>query len=235
MGEDGTFSIVVDPAALINDVIAAISNARGINRGTICLYLGGEESALDGRRPFAQLMADADATQLFMLLKHQEWKLLSRQFCAQGGFFSRGERSLNVEDENSPLYLDLAIDYDRYRDPQGRLQLKMVWPSLSDFTKDRRLVKDSMTWFQISTPLEASVSGYAAVDIPYPGPRDKAFGGVELSQGGAAESCIIDGNAGRWNWHYAVASVVKWGAGMPGPIANGKEYAVDKTELWVHT
>merc|ERR1712187_105972 len=117
------------------------------------------------------------------------------------GLFSMGQITMNTTQPEASLYLDLDIDYDTYRDCEGRLVFMIVWPSLADDTKDERLVQNFMVWSQMSTPLQP-IRGYEPLSVPYPGPNDKAFGGVSCSK---SRTCaILDGNTAVWNWHYAM-------------------------------
>eukprot|EP00927_Polykrikos_kofoidii_P050881 TRINITY_DN4472_c0_g1_i3.p1 TRINITY_DN4472_c0_g1~~TRINITY_DN4472_c0_g1_i3.p1 ORF type:complete len:252 (+),score=39.11 TRINITY_DN4472_c0_g1_i3:73-828(+) len=162
------------------------------------------------------------------VIRDFSWKLLTRHTHGHG-FFAGGERTKSRDDPEAPLFADLEIDYDPYRDDMGRLVFKIVWPSLVEDTRDERLEQNYMAWSQSSTPLEP-ICGYEPLSVPYPGPRHLAFGGVAPSRCGSA---VVDGNTAVWNWHYAMATVETWGGGIPGPIANGREYAVQQVELWI--
>lgn len=122
------------------------------------------------------------------------------------------------------------FDFDEYRDSSDNLYFLMYWPGLQKMNPSK-LFAEGMIWSQMSLPTATKVQGYKAIFVPYPGPGNKDFGGLERSSSSAP--CAIDGNAGIWNWHYAVGTTKKWGQGIPGPIAHGKEYSVHCVELYI--
>eukprot|EP01083_Nonionella_stella_P050690 134738_1 len=165
-----------------------------------------------------------------------QWILLARQDLTgkNGGYFaSKSEVTKNVDaDINTvKLYANLKINYDEYRDYDGNLFFMIVWPGLSNSGNVAKLFVEGMIWSQTSIPTARQVENYKAIFVPYPGPGNKDFGGIEKSN--KSSPSVIDGNAGISNYHYAVGTTQRWSTGIPGPIAHGIEYAVSSVELYV--
>eukprot|EP01083_Nonionella_stella_P132342 402338_1 len=143
-----------------------------------------------------------------------QWILLARQDLTgkNGGYFaSKSEVTKNVDaDINTvKLYANLKINYDEYRDYDGNLFFMIVWPGLSNSGNVAKLFVEGMIWSQTSIPTARQVENYKAIFVPYPGDGKRDFGGIEKSN--YSTPSMIDGNAGIWNWHYAVGSTNKWG------------------------
>jgi hypothetical protein len=68
MGDDGTFPVEVEESCSINSLKAAISESRNIARRAIALFADGGDVELDGRLSVASCLAEADATELYMML-----------------------------------------------------------------------------------------------------------------------------------------------------------------------
>jgi hypothetical protein len=76
MGADGTFEVMVKRDALVDDLVVAIEESRGISRLAIVLFLAGDEDPLAGQCPVAERMAGTGATELYMLLKKSGRQIL---------------------------------------------------------------------------------------------------------------------------------------------------------------
>lgn len=180
-------------------------------------------------------------------LQLKESQLICRQDAEAGGFFRpEALRDLTVGDSpDSPLYLNLDVDWNQWRGADGQLKFRVVWPTLIEDTGDRSLKQNHMEWSQTSTPME-QIQGYRAIDVPYPGDRmvrsNAMFGGV-MCRGRYVQngSCILHGNAGGGNWWWCFGACHPTRAGnplgrrnlFPGPIANGRVQAVRRVELWL--
>merc|ERR1712061_552405 len=99
---------------------------------------------------------------------HPPWKLLTRHRVSEGMFLP-GEVTKNRCDLEAALFADLDINYDSFRDDDGKLLLKIVWPAFASDTDDPRLEQNHMIWSQGSTPLQSSIKDYEPISIPYPG------------------------------------------------------------------
>ena len=71
MGADGTFEVMLKRDALVDDLVVAIGESRGIAnaRQAVAVFVAGDEDPLSGTQPVAARMADAGASELFMLLR----------------------------------------------------------------------------------------------------------------------------------------------------------------------
>eukprot|EP00927_Polykrikos_kofoidii_P050885 TRINITY_DN4472_c0_g2_i1.p1 TRINITY_DN4472_c0_g2~~TRINITY_DN4472_c0_g2_i1.p1 ORF type:complete len:287 (+),score=46.99 TRINITY_DN4472_c0_g2_i1:72-932(+) len=156
------------------------------------------------------------------LIRDCSWKLLTRHTHSYHFFDMAGICTKNADNPEALLFADLEIDYDPFRDNMGRLVFKMVWPSLVEDTGDERLEQNYIAWSQSSTPLER-ICGYEPLSVPYPGPRDEAFGGVAPS--------LVYGEFRHYQ--YSSLKPETWWKGIRGPIANGRQYVVQQVELWI--
>ena len=71
MGADGTFEVTVKRDALVDDLVDAIAESRGIvnARRLVAVHVAGEAEPLAGTQSVAGRMAEAGVGELFMLLR----------------------------------------------------------------------------------------------------------------------------------------------------------------------
>ncbi len=70
MGADGTFEVTVKRDALVDDLVDAIAESRGVAnaRRLVAVHVAGEAEPLAGTQSVAGRMAEAGVSELFMLL-----------------------------------------------------------------------------------------------------------------------------------------------------------------------
>ena len=145
------------------------------------------------------------------------WELIFRQ--TAGFYQSKDAWRLHNEDDPTNDNYSILENLEDYRDDDGKLHFKLVWPQSSTYTGNQE-------WKQTSNPVSATsggVSGYEAIDINY---TSQMWGGLEYNTGG---SSLLDGSVNHGHWYYAVGSTGSWGAGIPGPESPGET----RVELYV--
>ena len=145
----------------------------------------------------------------------EEWTTLLRQDAEAAGYFPRGRYTRHGEAEGAAhLYLNLEVDWRRYRRGDSLLELRLSFPrGACDGTPIRDVV-----WRQRSLPGSVgAVEGYEAVDVPYATFEGAAFAGLSRGTDGR---CVLDaGFEGAYGVgaHAAVGDA----CGLEGPDARG--------------
>ena len=87
MGADGTFEVTVKRDALVDDLVDAIAESRGIAnaRRLVAVHVAGEAEPLAGTQSVAGRMADAGASELFMLLRACDDRRVLEEIYNRGG------------------------------------------------------------------------------------------------------------------------------------------------------
>jgi hypothetical protein len=87
MGADGTFEVTVKRDALVDDLVDAIAESRGIAnaRRLVAVHVAGEAEPLAGTQSVAGRMADAGVSELFMLLRACDDRRVLEEIYNRGG------------------------------------------------------------------------------------------------------------------------------------------------------
>lgn len=107
--------------------------------------------------------------------------------------------SSNSADPASGKYSILGLL--EYLKKDGKFTFMIRWSNNTEFN----------VWSQTSNPLTEAISGYNAINVMF---TDRNWGGLEK---GNQTHSYIDGSVGVSGWYYAVASIVPWQGGIPGP------------------
>ena len=87
MGADGTFEVTVKRDALVDDLVDAIAQSRGIAnaRRLVAVHVAGEAEPLAGTQSVAGRMAEAGVSELFMLLRACDDRRVLEEIYNRGG------------------------------------------------------------------------------------------------------------------------------------------------------
>eukprot|EP01084_Bolivina_argentea_P205773 351465_1 len=160
------------------------------------------------------------------------WTLLFKQKLVKDNdkndecFFENGVFTKNFGNPNAGLYSILdSINYDLYRDNNGKLVFLMLWPNITRINEKCQC--QGMIWYQKSTPMNKKVRGYQQIMVPYPGNTKIEFCGISQS----IRKCLLDGSTKGW---YAIGATTDWrDKCIPGPIVFGNGVEVKHTEFYV--
>merc|ERR1719421_1137703 len=136
--------------------------------------------------------------------------------------------------------MNLAQDYNQFRDVDGKMTLKLVYPEFANtqlFPKGNG--KTELVWKQSSSPLESTVSGFSiAPNAQHDWDGYDDFKGMCRSS--TATHTLLDGQPEHGHWFYAVGAYTSWGGTyhFPGPrgsqnVAYHNQAKVSHVELWV--
>eukprot|EP01084_Bolivina_argentea_P004128 7817_1 len=167
---------------------------------------------------------------------NKRWILLFRQTYSKNSShnipWKKGQLKLN---ENNPEAANYAIlhEFESFRNIEdNKFELKLFWPNNPEL-KYQHWKQTTNPTVPIPKSSMGNVIGYEAIDINH---TTEHWGGLEWTGNHCHEGnpCLLNGSSSEShkNWFYAVGVYNNYYGKMPAG-SHGKQYAVDKVELWV--